>query len=56
MKIYIKLVVAFSCYFCCPAGKKALFKTGHKQPAKEVLLCAYVCMYACLCVQIYLYQ
>lgn len=52
MNIYTKLVMASSCYFCCPAGKKSLFKTGDK----EVLLHKYVCMYVYLCVQIQLYQ
>lgn len=44
------LLLVLSC------GKNALFKTGHKQSGKEVLLHVYVYIYACLCVQICLYQ
>lgn len=46
---YIKLVTASSCYFCFPAGKSLdENQQHHKQPAKEVLLHAYVCMHSCM--------
>lgn len=46
MKIYIKLVMASSCYFCCPAGKK---KNLCSKLVINSLQKKYFCMHMCAC-------